>query len=133
MSGPCIPNKNAFIRSHDLSWLNTIIKKTIRQRQLLYRKAKKLNSDMHWSNFRLVRNEVVFLRRYSKNEYFNNIARTLKSSDLFAKDWWKTLHTFIPTNKSTAIPPLFDEQIGIFVANDSCKAGIQVFCKPMFN
>jgi len=75
IAGSCIPNKNVCIRSRDLPWLNNIIKKKIRQRKRLYRKAKQLNSDMHWLNFRRVRNEVVLLLRNSKNEYFNNIAR----------------------------------------------------------
>jgi len=122
IAGSCIPNKNVCIRSRDLPWLNNNIKKKIRQRKRLYRKAKQLNSYTHWSNFRRVRNDVVLLLRNSKNEYFNNIARKLKSSDLCAKDWWKTLRTFIPTNTSSSIPPLLDEQTRNLVANNSCKA-----------
>ncbi len=122
LSSICIPNKTICIRSRDLPWMNNNIKKKIRQRKRLYQKAKTINSDLQWSNFRHVRNEVVLLLRNSKIEYFNNIARKLKSSDLCAKDWWKTLRTFIPTNTTNTIPPLYDEQTNIFVVDDTGKA-----------
>ena len=46
IAGLCIPNKNVCISSRDLPWLNHNIKKKIRQRKRLYRKAKQSNSDM---------------------------------------------------------------------------------------
>ena len=96
-------------QNHDLPWMNNQIKRKIRHRKRLYRKAKKVNTELHWSNFRRARNEVILLLRNSKLEYFKNIAHKLKSSELCAKDWWKTLRTFRSTNTNKSIPPLYDE------------------------
>lgn len=93
-----------------------------RQRKRLYQKAKQSNTVIHWSNFRRARNEAVLLLRYSKNEYFSNIANKIKSSELCAKDWWKTLRTFIPASTNNSIPPLYDDQTSTFLAEDTCKA-----------
>ena len=70
--------------------MNNQIKKKIRHRKRFYRKAKKINTDLHWSNFRHARNEVVEPLRNSKFDYFKNMANKLKSSELCAKDCWKT-------------------------------------------
>ena len=44
--------------------------------------------------------------RESKESHYDKIAEKLKSSTLSAKDWWKTLKTFIPSSVKTSIPSL---------------------------
>ena len=104
--------------------MNSNIKKNIRQRKRLYRNTKQVNTETHWSQFRTDRKEVVLLLRNSKKAFFSKTTDKLKSSELCAKDWWKTLRTIISPDSNRSIPPLYDEQTNTFVDNDFNKTDI---------
>ena len=54
-----IPNKTVFIRPNKPEWINSNIKRQIRQRKRLFRRAKRINSQYAWYKFRRKRNEVT--------------------------------------------------------------------------
>ncbi len=48
-----IPNKSAIIRPSDSPWITGHIRKLIRQRKILYRKAKRASNVNNWAKFRI--------------------------------------------------------------------------------
>ena len=107
----CIPNKSIRVRTSDPPWITTLLKRQIRKRKRLYRKAKQTNLERHWIKFRQLRNETNTMIRNSKQQFYDNIAEKLKSKSLSSKDWWSTLKTFISPNLNSAIPPIESEWI----------------------
>ena len=56
-----IPSKIVTIRKGGPKWLSCNIRKMIRQKNRIHRKAKHFNNPMHWNKFRKIRNEVTSL------------------------------------------------------------------------
>ena len=112
----CIPNKSIRVRTSDPPWITTLLKKQIRKRKRLYRKANQTNLERHWIKFRQLRNETNTMIRNSKQQIYDNIAEKLKSKSLSSKDWWSTLKTFISPYLKSAIPPIESE--GIIYTDD---------------
>ena len=98
------------------------MKRQIRKRKRLYRKAKQTNLERHWIKFRQLRNETNTMIRNSKQQFYDNIAGKLKSKSLSSKDWWSTLKTFISPNLNSVIPPIESE--GIIYTDDFEKANL---------
>ena len=73
-----IPNKIVTIRPSELSWINSNIKRNIRQRKRLYKKAKRTNTVNRWEQFKHKRNEVNALIRTAKSQYNVKLANDLK-------------------------------------------------------
>ena len=88
--------------------MNCSIKKEIRRRKRLYKKAKLSNKVNHWSKFKSVRNNVISLIRLLEIDDYERLSLRLKSGSLSPRDWWKTLKSMMSTQSSTSIPPLFD-------------------------
>ena len=118
----CIPNKSIRVRTSDPPWITTLLKRQIRKRKRLYRKAKQTNLERHWIKFRQLRNETNTMIRNSKQQFYDNTAEKLKSKSLSSKDWWSTLKTFISPNLNSAIPPIESE--GIIYTDDFEKANL---------
>ena len=112
------PNANA----SDPPWITTLLKRPIRKRKRLSRKAKQTNLERHWIKFRQLRNETNTMIRNSKQQFYDNIAEKLESKSLSSKDWWSTLKTFISPNLNSAIPPIESE--GIIYTDDFEKANL---------
>ena len=66
-------NANIYIPSRKVNvnpqppWMNWAIKREIRRRKRLYRRAKLSNNCNRWSKFKSVRNNVISLIRQSKS------------------------------------------------------------------
>ena len=56
-----IPKVSFTYRPNDKPWMNTSIRRNMRQRDRLYLKAKNKNTEQNWSNYKNKRNEVVQL------------------------------------------------------------------------
>ena len=122
LTNECIPNKYIRVRTSDPPWITTLMKRQIRKRKQLYRKAKQTNLERHWIKFRQLRNETNTMIRNSQQQFYDNIAEKLKSKSLSSKDWWSTLKTFISPNLDSAIPPIESE--GIIYTDDFEKANL---------
>ena len=68
----CIPNKSIKVRTSDPPWIATLLKRQIRKRKRLYRKAKQTNLERHWIKFRQLRNETNTMIRNSKQQFYYN-------------------------------------------------------------
>ena len=129
-----IPKKKIIVNPQEPTWMNRTIKKEIRRRKRLYRKAKQSNNASHWTKFKSVRNKVISLIRHSKGSYFERSSMKLKSDNLSPRDWWKTLKSMISPHTAISIPPLFDVSNDSSIVDDHEKANIYIerlFCKSV--
>ena len=90
-----IPNKIVTIRPDDYPWINGKIRKLIRKRKRLFRKARKSNNNVQlWHKFKTVRNKVIYEIRASKNNYFENLANSINIDNPNPKLFWKVSNNF---------------------------------------
>ena len=107
----CIP-RYQLQKKRNLLWLTINIKKFIRKRNALFRKAKRTNKNCDFLHYKTIRNRVVKSFRIGKQLYLNKLAHV----DL--KHIWKYVK-FLNKNKET-VPTL---QQGVYTAsNDKEKA-----------
>ena len=106
ISKQCIPNRIIKIKPSDPPWITTAIKRLIRKRKRLFRKAKTTDDLVIWRKFRRCRNDVINQIRVSKQSYIDKMTEKLKSDKLTSKDWWRTLKYFISPNKASGIPSI---------------------------
>lgn len=101
-----IPNKEVTIRPGDIPWMNNDIRKLIRKRAKLHKKAKQNNTDFHWSKFRKIRNDVTTLIRKSKLMYQNKLIKKINSNNVNPKEWYKCSKKLTKKQSSSSIPSL---------------------------
>ena len=118
----CIPNKTVRIKPREPPWMNNEIKKCIRMRKRTYKKAKRTDNQYYWTKFRTIRNKTISLIRKCKQNYYDNLATKLKTSNISPRDWWKVLKSFLSTVDKPSIPALNDH--GQLVFNNDEKAQI---------
>ena len=122
LSLQCIPNKTVTIKPAEPPWITSHIKRKIRCRKRAYRKARKTNCVNHWKKFKSLRNEVISLIRIAKQEHTDKLTRSLSSSCLSPRDWWKTLKSFISYDDRPSIPALVHN--GSLVSDDYEKSNL---------
>ena len=125
-----VPNKIVTIRPSEPSWINSNVKRNIRQRKRLYKKAKRTNTVNRWEQFKHKRNEVNTLIRTAKSQYNVKLAYNLKNNDINSKKWYKlTSELLTQKTDQTSIP--FLEVDNKIVENDIDKAEAlnTYFCK----
>ena len=102
-----IPNKIATIRPTEYPWINGLIRKLIRKRKRLYRKAKRTNSEQVWQKFKRTRNIVTNELRKSKQEYLDKLTDQLNVEKVNPKTFWKISKQLLKLDiSSSSIPPL---------------------------
>ncbi len=122
ISRACIPNRDVTIRHDEPPWITAAIRKSIRQRKRLYRKAKRSDRVHDWSLFRQLRNKTTSLIKEAKNSQTRKLEEQLLIADKSSKSWWTTLKAFIKPFSSVSIPPL---QSGDDIVSDaSSKANV---------
>ena len=88
MSAETIPNRIITVRNGDLPWISTELRKLMRKRDRLRKKAKKKNSEYYWSKFKRIRNKVVDSLRTAKRTYHCKLCDKIKANKFGSKDWW---------------------------------------------
>ena len=83
-----IPSKIVTIRKGGPKWLSCNIRKMIRQKNGIHRKAKHFNNPMHWNKFRKIRNGVTSLVRNAKDKYNNDLIKNITNMNSSCKNWW---------------------------------------------
>ena len=121
ISKQCIPNKTIRVRPLEPPWITSSIKKQIRKRKRLYRRAKTTNNPDIWNKFRRQRNKTISLIRLSKQNHIDKLKAKLKFENLTSKDWWSTLKYFISSEKVSNIPPLKSNNNIIFDATEKAN------------
>ena len=124
IASTCIPNKLINVRQGDIPWITSEIKRTMRKRDRLRRKAKKDNSIYLWSKFKTIRNKVVDLLRRAKRNYHESLCTKIKDHKFSNKDWWKLVKQLSNFNtKSNKLPALVDDDDNL-VTDDLEKADL---------
>jgi hypothetical protein len=103
----CIPEKTITIRPKDKPWFDSILRKYIRIRNRLRKKALLSNVDTDWSKYRKVRNKVNNLKKHALKNYYDNIDVYINDA---SKDnnklYWKLMKDVFQTKPSREIPPI---------------------------
>ena len=125
-----IPVKYITVRPKDPPWMCNYIRKTIRKRKRLHRKAKKSNNPDTWRKFRNIRNKCVNLIRDAKSKYMEKQASLLNSPDTPVRNWWKLLRDLsgLPS-KNSSYPPLLLDDLHIEDDLDKANAFNVYFCE----
>ena len=97
-----IPFKEITVRPNEPPWINSNIKRQIRQRKRLFKRAKKSNNEHIWTQFRTKRNSVTAFNTHSKTRiHRKNCKRSQKQRHQFqimAQDIIKSFTFFFKTN-----------------------------------
>ena len=101
-----IPNKYVTVRNAEPMWLNSQLRRMIRKRKRLFKKAKRTKLSQDMNLYKQYRNEVTKLIRKSKKSHIDDIANKLKTQKPSSNDWWKYLKPFIKSSSSSGIPTL---------------------------
>ena len=120
------------MRPGQVPWLYSSVRKLIRQRKHLHRRAKALNTESAWANFRHKRNQAVAAIRKAKQDYLNRISETLNSPNCDTKAWFKIAKQLInKTQKADSIPTLHDGNTGTSANSDQEKVDLlnAFFCR----
>ena len=124
LAADSIPNRIIAIRNNDLPWITSDIKKIMRKRNRLRRKAKKLNSVYYYDRFKAIRNSVVGLLRKAKSKYHDKLCESIKKQKFATKDWWKLVKQVSNISKKTqGIGTLINDN-GTAVTEDIDKANL---------
>lgn len=118
-----IPNKTVTIRPSEPQWLNGYIKRQIRNRKRLYKKAKRKDNEISWQKFRQKRNEVVSIIRDAKKLFNDKLVNDLITNSTSSKKWFKLTKQFLtPKTDQQYIP--FLETNNKIVETDPEKAEV---------
>ena len=69
-----IPNKTVIIRPTEPKWINSYIKRQIRQRKRLFKTAKRVKTEAAWTKFRQKRNSITKQICETKQHYNEKLA-----------------------------------------------------------
>ena len=82
---------------HQPEWFSASISSAIKQRNNLHRRAIRYNTELHWREYRLARNQVVhFIRKAKRDFYRNSINCNLDNP----KNLWKIIRNLAPSQCS---------------------------------
>ena len=101
-----IPNKSVTIRPLETLWINSQIKREIRKRKHLFRKAKRTNAVICWNKFKQKRNDVTIMIREAKKQYNDKLISDMINTDTNSKRWHKVVNQIITPqiNEFSQIP-----------------------------
>jgi hypothetical protein len=100
-----IPNRLITVRKDSRPWITTSIKKFIRRKNRIHKKAKHANSISHGEKYRITRNKCNNLIKMAKNDYFSTISEKFKAESFGSKNWWNLFKKRLGSSKSRSIPP----------------------------
>ena len=120
-----IPTKDVTIRPNDKPWFNSQLRREMRKRDRLRKKAKTGN-QYHVNKYKKQRNHVNNLKKTTKQEFY---AEAYGLVDQFAcynqKGFWKLVKMLIRTSgKSETIPPLLNPVTQTIESDDKEKANL---------
>ena len=84
-----IPTRTYILRPNDAPWMNGQIRRQQRKRDRLHKKAKSIDSETAWTDYRKQRNYVTSLIKAAKRSQAEWIAIQINSLGSSNSDWWK--------------------------------------------
>lgn len=124
-----IPVKVIRIRPNDKPWMTQEIRRNLRVKNRLLKKARSTNRENDWLKFRIARNDVIDLIRQAKQNYLNKLQNTLSDKSIPPGKWWriaKSISNF--SNKSSSSQPFKIGGNTIIHPMDKAEALNNFFC-----
>lgn len=116
-----IPKKHITIRDSDKSWMTCTLKRFIRKRERLYRKAKATDSPHDWERWRQQRNATSNLNKRLKQSFLTQRSQRLITEKQNPCKYHAILKQMIGKRKTSEIPPLLKAD-GELATDDKEKA-----------
>jgi len=92
----CMPSKIITVKSNDAPWMTCTIRKFIKLKNKLHKKAKQSNSENDWKRFRTERNKLINKIRERKLEYYQDLDNKIsRNNDIDKKEWWKLVNNYM--------------------------------------
>ena len=104
-----MPVHTVTIRPKDVPWINNSLRTLMKKRNRLHKRAKTTKSNLHWQEYRQLRNEITSLKRQLKIEYYQELDEKASDPKQFGtKEWWKLVKQFMNKKdvSSDNIPPI---------------------------
>ena len=119
-----IPRKTITIRPNDKPWFNSELRREIRKRDRLRKKALNKNSLIIYEQYKKQRNYVNNLKKETKQSFYSDIHGLIDTySNNNNQDFWKLVRKLTKTSgQSVNIPPLLNPNTGEVVVSDLEKA-----------
>ena len=96
------PKKSIRVRAKSLPWIDGELRKLMRHRDWLHKKAIKDDSPTVWDMYRTVRNKVTKDLRLSKANYYHHLC----SSNMHPTKLWKHLNSLLSRNNRSSVKSL---------------------------
>ena len=90
-----IPNKTIKIRPNEPQWINSFIKRQLRQRKRSFRIAKRIKIEHALKKFKQKRNSVTAIIRQAKKEHNDKLANELRHNEHNSKLWYKVSSEYL--------------------------------------
>ena len=115
-----IPNKIVTVRPNDKPWVDNELKRSIKQRDRLWRKFKHTRDQQSFNIFKQARNLVVSMNRQKRNQYLHRVQESLSGPAANMKTFWGAFKALTGSKRNTAVPPLVRD--GALITNPVDKA-----------
>ncbi|KAK3106559.1 hypothetical protein FSP39_022538 [Pinctada imbricata] len=126
LSRRCIPTKIITFRNNDKPWFNSELRREIRIRNRMWKKAKKSGSPFQIDKYKHQRNKVNNMKKHAREVFFleiNGIIDNLPPSD--PNGFWKLVNLLTKNSgTSSSIPPLLNPDNNQVESSDQEKADI---------
>ena len=126
-----IPNRYITVKKDNPPWITTKIKKYIRRKNRIHKKAKKTNTIGQWEKCRKIRNKCNKLILNAKQSYFDKISEKINTETNGSKNWWNLVKSLLHSDSGgdRSIPPLQVENDMIQDDNKKAELFNDYFCK----
>ena len=112
-----IPNRVITVRKDNPPWLTSSIKRVIRRKNRLHKRAKRSNLPGHWERFRIARNKCNNLVSNAKITHYSKVSENIRLEKAGSENWWTLVKNLTGNNDcSRTIPPI--EHNGNLVFDD---------------
>ena len=106
-----IPHKLVTVRPYDKPWYSGHLRKMLRAKKRLYKKAVTENNDYYWSKYKNLRNKYYEeCKKHRLSHENSKYSKLIEEGNLNNKKWWKLFKEILgDSNSVTSIPPLLHE------------------------
>ena len=120
-----IPQNTITVRINDKPWFNSEIRREIRKKERLRKKAKTGNSTA-LLNYKRQRNHVNNMKKYARETFYLDINNMIDQHTVNdKKEFWKLIRFVTKTGGTyNAIPPLINPDTDSIEIDDKCKADV---------
>ena len=126
-----ILNRYITVKKDNPPWITTKIKKYIRRKNRIHKKAKKTTTIGQWEKFRKIRNKCNKLILNAKQSYFDQMSEKINKETNGSKHWWNLVKSLLHSDSGgdRSIPPLQVENDMIQDDNKKAELFNDYLCK----